>query len=213
MGAEVFAFDYSTAVDACWLNHAAHPRLHVWQGDIYKIPLKLHQFDFVLCFGVLQHTPDVHGSFLSLLTVVKPGGQLVIDVYPKSWRCYLWIKYWLRPLTKCIPPEKLFSSVEKWVPILLPVSRALARVPRVGRQLRHLLPIANYEGMYPLTEQQLKECAVLDTYDMLAPQFDSPQTESTLLAWFKQAGLENVNVFKRGQVIGRGTRHQNGLNL
>ncbi len=100
--------------------------------------------------------------------------------------------------------------MEKWVPILLPVSRALGRVPGVGRWLRNLVPVANYEGMYPSTEQQLKEWAVLDTYDMLSPQFDSPQTESTVLTWFKEAGLENVTVFKRGQVIGRGTRHQSG---
>ena len=37
-------------------------------------------------------------------------------------------------------------------------------------------PVANYEGMYGLDDRQLREWAVLDTFDMLSPQYDQPQT-------------------------------------
>ncbi len=206
MGAEVFAFDYSTAIDACWQTLGPHPRLHILQADIYKIPFKPCQFDFVYCFGVLQHTPEVRKAFMSLASQLKPGGKIAVDVYPKSWKSFLHVKNWLRPLTRRMRHEELFGLVEKCVPLFLPISRVLSKTPRIGRWLRYLLPIANYEGIYPLTEQQLREWAVLDTFDMLAPRFDLPQTRATLLAWFQEAGLGNVTVFKCGQLVGRGTR-------
>ena len=81
-GAQVVALDYSSAVDACWLNLGAKPGLNVLQGDIYGLPLQPEGFDFVYCLGVLQHTPDVKASFMALTRQVKRGGRLVVDVYP-----------------------------------------------------------------------------------------------------------------------------------
>jgi hypothetical protein len=118
----------------------------------------------------------------------------------------LWPKYWLRPFTKKIPPERLLPGVERLVDVLWPVSRLLGRTPVVGRKLRHLVPVANYEGILPLDGRQLKEWAVLDTFDMLAPAHDHPQSVETLTRWFERAALEHVEVFRRGLVVGRGRR-------
>ena len=51
LGAELVALDYSGAVDACWDNLAAHPRLNVVQGDIYKLPFKPGAFELALRNG------------------------------------------------------------------------------------------------------------------------------------------------------------------
>lgn len=56
-GARVVAVDYSTAVSACRANLGQHRNLDVIQADMYALPLSPEQFDFVYCFGVLQHTP------------------------------------------------------------------------------------------------------------------------------------------------------------
>jgi hypothetical protein len=40
----------------------------------------------------------------------------------------------------------------------------------------------------------LKEWAVLDTFDMLAPRYDSPQTPATVQRWFTAAGLTDIQV-------------------
>lgn len=57
-GAQLVALDFSTAVDACLENHQRQlSHLDVVQGNIYHLPFKAGQFDFVYCFGVLQHTP------------------------------------------------------------------------------------------------------------------------------------------------------------
>jgi SAM-dependent methyltransferase len=205
-GATLVALDYSQAVDACWANFPFHPRLHLVQGDIYRLPFALGTFDFIYSFGVLQHTPDVERAFKSLVPQLKPGGRIAVDLYPATPLNYIWPKYWLRPLTKRIPQERLYRIVQKMVPLLLPASLALGRVPRAGRKLRHVIPVVNYEGIFPLSPQQIREWAVLDTFDMLAPAHDRPQSTRTLEGWFAAAALEDVEVYRPGLVVGRGRK-------
>ncbi|MEP6763878.1 MAG: class I SAM-dependent methyltransferase [Gemmatimonadaceae bacterium] len=203
-GAHVVALDYSSAVDACGTNHADKPQLDVVQGDVYALPFEFASFDFVYCLGVLQHTPNVHAAFAALPAMLKPGAKLAIDLYPKLLRNALWPKYWLRPITRRMDAGKLFSLVERMVPVLLPISLAVGRLPVVGQQLRKFLPVVNYEGVLPLSPSQVKEWAVLDTFDMLAPAYDNPQNVETVREWFNAAGLVNVLVKRMGFVIGRG---------
>lgn len=205
-GAKVVALDYSSAVDACRANHRDEKGLNVVQGNVYSLPFQPASFDYVYCLGVLQHTPDVHGAFAALPKMLKPQGKLAIDLYPWLIRNVLWPRYWIRPITRRIPAKKLFPIVQRAVPVLLPVSLALGRVPVVGKQLRKVVPVSNYEGVFPLTPQQIKEWAVLDTYDMLSPAHDHPQSVATVRKWFNEAGLSNVWVERMGFVVGRGTR-------
>jgi ubiquinone/menaquinone biosynthesis C-methylase UbiE len=203
-GAHVVALDYSSAVDACRSNHVGESRLEVVQGDIYALPFALGSFDYVYCLGVLQHTPDVHASFRALPPMLHAGGKLAIDLYPKLALNVLWPKYWLRPLTTRMDAARLFSVVQRAVPWLLPVSRLLGRVPGVGRNLRKVVPVVNYEGVLPLSDQQVREWAVLDTYDMLAPAYDQPQTVETVRAWFAAEPMRDIWVERMGFVVGRG---------
>jgi len=205
-GARLVALDYSSAVDACWENHGASPMLDVVQGNIFSLPFKPGQFDFVYCLGVLQHTPDVRKAFLSLPPQLRESGKLTVDVYPRLLRNIFWSKYWARPFTRGIPPKRLFPIVEKLVETLMPVSRTIGRTYFMGRLLRYLVPVANYESIFPLSPEQLREWALLDTFDMLSPAHDHPQKRETLLSWFQEAGLKNIEVFRRGVFIGRGVK-------
>jgi 2-polyprenyl-3-methyl-5-hydroxy-6-metoxy-1,4-benzoquinol methylase len=203
-GASVVALDYSSAVDACQANLGHHPNLHVVQGDIYSLPLAPASFAFVYSLGVLQHTPDVGQAFAALPAMVQPGGRLCVDFYEKSWKSRMLPKYWLRPLTTRVPRARLFAEVQRMVPTLLPLSRTLARVPGIGRQLKRIVPVANYFGELPLNEQQQLEWSTLDTFDWLSPEFDQPQTAATVRSWFETAGLGDVEVLKAGHLVGRG---------
>ena len=205
-GTRLVAIDYSSAVDACRQNLGPSRRLDVVQADVYRLPFQPRRFDFVYCFGVLQHTPDVQASFAALTAQLAPGGRVAVDLYPRIALNVLWPKYWLRPITRRMPAERLFPLVTRMVHLLWPFSLALGRVPGVGRRLRHALPVANYEGLLPLTPAQLKEWAVLDTFDMLAPAHDHPQTAATLHAWFEEQRLADIDVARRGLVVGRGTQ-------
>jgi len=205
-GAHVVALDYSAAVDACRSNLAGHEQLDVVQGDVFSLPFLPGAFDFVYCFGVLQHTPDPRKAFFSLPPQLKLGGKLAFDIYPWLLRNIVWTKYWIRPITRRLSPMTLFRLVERMTPGMLMASRTLSAVPGIGRYMRYLVPVANYEGVYGLNELQLREWAVLDTFDMLAPIHDHPQQRATLEGWLAEAALVDCMVERRGFLVARGRR-------
>src|SRR3569832_1095926 len=152
-GAQVVALDYSVAVEACRENHREKfpHSLNVVQGDIYHLPFRPGQFDFVYCFGVLQHTPDVRAAFLALPRQLAAGGRLAVDVYRKHWSNWIHPKYWFRPITTRLPQDELFQLVKTWAPRLLKVSMAVQHVPLLGRIVARVIPVANYSQLFPLT--------------------------------------------------------------
>ncbi|MBX3732636.1 MAG: methyltransferase domain-containing protein [Verrucomicrobiae bacterium] len=207
-GALLVSLDYSAAVDANFSSNGHHPNLLIVQGDIYAMPFACASFDRVFCLGVLQHTPDVHRSFQQLPRFLKPGGHLAVDVYRRFpwWKQWTITKYWARPITRRIPPERLYPLVERYVRTLWPLTRGLHRLP-YGRNLNWKLLIADYQGMYPLSPNLLEDWAVLDTFDMLAPAYDDPQTPETIRSWFLEAGLQDVELADGSNgVVGRGRK-------
>lgn len=206
-GAEVYAFDYSGAVDACRETVDAAPNVFLAQGDLTMAPFRESAFDRVLSLGVLQHTPDPRASFLALVRHVKPGGEIAVDVYRKRGRVDRWgSKYWVRPLTSRLPPQLLRRIVEWYVPRWLPIDTRLARVPRLGRFLSAVIPCWNYTGMIE-DPDELRAWAVLDTFDALSPRYDQPQTIEAVEEWVEAAGLIDVDVRPGGNgILARGRR-------
>ena len=96
--------------------------------------------------------------------------------------------------------------VERLVPLLLPISEALRRVPGSRGKLRYLVPVVNYTGVFPLSVEQIREWAVLDTFDMLSPSYDQPQSAPTLRCWMTDSGLVDVSVERPGFLVGRGRK-------
>ena len=203
-GARVYSFDYSTAVDANAASHRDSDRLCLFQADIFHIPTRPQAFDKVLCIGVLQHTPDPERAFKSLATQVRPGGELVVDLYPKRLTALLSWKYVLRPITTRMDRQRLQRLVERSVDALLPLAVWLRR--RAGRAGARLLPIVEYSGL-GLPTATNREWAVLDTFDMYSPAHDHPQTLATLTRWYREVGFEHVDVSKGPNgIVGRGRR-------
>ena len=205
-GARLVALDYSNAVDACFANLRHRPQLQVVQGDIYALPFASGTFPLVYSLGVLQHTPDVAKACAALPPMVAAGGRLCVDFYGRKFGTLLHAKYLLRPLTRRVPPQTLFRLLQTAVPMMLPVSRAVDRLPVLGRYLKRAIPVTYYNGEYPLSSRQRSEWALLDTFDMLAPQFDQPQSASTVRRWLDQSGLDGVEVFLAGHLVGRGRK-------
>ena len=205
-GATVIAIDASQAVEACFDNLKTHKKLHVIQADIYRLPFKSNLFDYAYLFGVLQHLPDPQKALFELIEKVKSQGKLCIDSYKKDWRVYFWPKYWLRPLTKKLSSDLLLRIVKAAVPILLPISSILGKTPRIGKHLKYVIPVANYEGVYALNKEQLFEWAILDTFDMFSPEYDLPQTAQTIKYWLKETRLINIQVKDCGVIVGQGEK-------
>jgi 2-polyprenyl-3-methyl-5-hydroxy-6-metoxy-1,4-benzoquinol methylase len=205
-GANVIAIDLSNAVEACYANLRQYRNLHVVQANLYDLPFAPETFPFIYSLGVLQHTPDVGRAFNALPPLLRPGGRLCVDYYPKTWKSVLLPKYFLRPVTKRIPKPMLFSALQRIVPALLPVNRLLNAIPVAGLPLKRMVPIVDYFGDLPLNDQQHREWALLDTFDMLAPEYDNPQTFRTARRWMERAGMKDIEVLDQGLVVARGRR-------
>jgi len=195
-GATVVSFDVSRAVDAAAAQLGTHDNLLLIQADIYALPLRRHSFDGVYCFGVLQHTPRPRESFLALCEMLAPSGRMATDVYPKTLgRYWLNTKYWVRPLIRRVRPEKLYQLTRGYVERMWPLARTVRKIPRVGPTLVWRMLVADYSREFPnASDEQLKEWAVLDTFDMLSPAYDYPQTAREFRSWHQEAGLSDIEI-------------------
>ncbi|MBI4135641.1 class I SAM-dependent methyltransferase [Candidatus Uhrbacteria bacterium] len=203
-GAQVWSFDASEAVEANRANNGHSPNLHLFQADIFNIPDDIGLFDKVFCLGVLQHTPDPKRAFFELVKFVKPGGEIVIDVYKKTLFSRLQWKYFLRPFVKWIPDYPLYLITRAAVSMLLPLAIGAYKI--MGSFGTRLFPIASYPSLgFPYKLH--KEWSVLDTFDMYSPVYDQPQTLREVKRWFKEAKLQDVVVhYGPNGIVGKGKK-------
>ena len=205
-GATVISVDYSRAVEANYAANGHRENVLIVQGDLFRPPVRPGSVDGVYCFGVLQHTPDPAAAFRALLPPLRPGGDLAVDVYPMRWWRYL-VKtyYWLRPLTKRLPREWVYRAVRWWVKALWGPTAVINRLPQ-GRRINRMLLVADYRGELDLPDRTLREWAILDVFDQLTPRHDHPQRIDTVRSWFRDAGLQGIDVrYGHNGIQGRAT--------
>ena len=197
-GAEVFSFDLSSAVEAAWRNNAGSPRLTLFQASIYEIPLRRETFDKIFCMGVLQHCPDVRGAFRSLVPFLRPGGEIVIDVYEKQ-HGFPELKYLARPFFKPLGTERTYRLLSWTIPPAFELKKVLHSIPAIGPKLGALIPIGpiSHAPRLNYTDEELKQVKILSALDMLSPVYDQPQTMHAVQQWFDDASLVGVEL-KRG---------------
>lgn len=213
--AVLYSVDYSDAVTANFKNNnkIAPDRFHLFQASIYEMPFPDNSFDKVFCLGVLQHTPDFEASINALIDKVKPGGEIVVDFYPiKGWWTKINAKYILRPITKKMPHERLLRLIEKNIDWLLKVHYIIHRIG-LGVMTR-FLPLCDVNETFPksLTKAEIREWAILDTFDQYSPEHDHPQRIADVSAMFERhgakvtfAGFEHFEDFSAAVV--RGIKH------
>ena len=204
-GALVITFDYSRAVDSNYAMNGAKENVLIVQADLYNIPFKKRYFDKIFCFGVLQHTPNAKKAFMTLPPFLKQDGKLAIDLYKKTFLAtWLSTKYYVRPFTRNMDPQILYTMIQKYIDYMWPLAELFARIPYIGYAINNRLLIAEC-SRYGFSGEILKEMAYLDTFDMLAPKYDRPQTIGTVWAWFQEAGMKDVNVsFGYNGIVGLG---------
>jgi 2-polyprenyl-3-methyl-5-hydroxy-6-metoxy-1,4-benzoquinol methylase/uncharacterized protein YbaR (Trm112 family) len=195
-GAEVFSFDLSNAVEANFKNNGGSARVNIFQASIYQIPLRRESFDKIYCMGVLQHCPDVRQAFLSLVPYIRPGGEIVIDVYQRHTGLFPPLKYWVRPWLTWMGPQRVHKLLSWVIPPAFELKKALYKVPLVGKPIGNLIPIGpiSHKPKLDYTDEELKQVKILSALDMFSPVHDHPQTIETVHQWFADAGLVDVYV-------------------
>jgi SAM-dependent methyltransferase len=204
----VVGVELSRAVVAAHELTADLPRVRVVRGDLLRLPFKPQSFDLIYSLGVLDHTPSPRASFLALARLLKPGGRIVVWVYPRE-----------RPIVERIMNLQRAVSTRlplKWLEFLCRLSAPLGGLKRrltssqwwlterLGVAL-HLLTIG--VSMHP--DPEVRVC---DTLDWYAPKYMSRHTGQEVAAWFTEAGLTNLLDLGRGLVFyhpGQG----HGINL
>jgi ubiquinone/menaquinone biosynthesis C-methylase UbiE/uncharacterized protein YbaR (Trm112 family) len=192
-GATVVSLDYSYAVDANYASNGMRRNVLIVQADVFAMPFRSGTFDRLFCFGMLQHTPSPARAFGALPRVLKAGGLLCADIYKVSLvRTVLQTKYWVRPFTRSMNPDRLYACVRTWVDFMWPLAQILRRLPK-GYAINWRLLVADYSFL-GLEGEMLKEWSYLDTFDMLAPRYDRPATLPTFRQWARSAGLVDIEV-------------------
>lgn len=198
-GAKVATFDLSEAVVANCQNNKDGGEVTFFQADIYDIPCADDRFDFVFCYGVLQHTPDPDKAFRSLATKLRPGGCISVDYYLKHNRLdpFNQPKYFWRRWTVDMPPHKLLSFIRAYMPIWLPFDTCIRRIPFLGPKILGFLRIPCWNYLRSgLTRQQRLEWAILDTFDALSARYDVPRTLDEVRRMVQQVPeLDDIDVF------------------
>ncbi|WP_447972465.1 class I SAM-dependent methyltransferase [Nitrospira sp. Kam-Ns4a] len=171
----VVAVDLSEAI---FVNAALGARnLVPAQADLLAMPPMARRFDLVFCRGVLQHTPDPVRAIAELGKWVAPGGVVAFDIYAPGRLGRLDAKYLFRPIIQRMwTYESFLDFLERYAePILRLRWRLKPFLPGKTKQLLDfVLPVYDYKGFHPLTDEQLIEWGKLDTLDAFFARYDNP---------------------------------------
>ena len=203
-GANVFAADISTAVEANHKNCNKHPNYFVCQTDILNLPVLPEQFDIVVCIGVIQHTPDPEETMKALCTYLKPGGLLIIDHYSRKYpvtpsrrllRAFLFTRSKSFSMTLCKALVSILWPLHRmlWKAINLRGLRQMKWL-RKGRSLfLYLSPVVDYQDAYPqLGSDLLYKWSVLDTYDTLTDYYKHLRNADEIIRHLEQCGMVDI---------------------
>lgn len=200
--------DLSGAVVAARDLTRDFPCISVAQGDLLRPPFAPGRFDHVYSLGVLDHTPDPRAAFRALARLLKPGGRIVVWVYPKE-----------RPALERVMNAHRAVSTRLPLSLLVALSRLSAPLGGLKRRLmasRNRLVARAGVALNVLTigvsMHPDPEVRVCDTLDWYAPRYLSRHTPAEVRGWFAEAGLVDVVDLSAGQVFyhaGQG----NGINL
>jgi len=204
----IVGMDLSQSVTAAREMTATETRIAIVRGDMLRPPFKPATFDHIYALGVIDHTPDPRASFLALARLLKPGGRIVVWVYPRERRVVEWMMNFQRAVSTRLPLEMLvplcrmaapLGALKRWL-----MSRRSRIAERIGVAL-HVLTIG--VSMHPDAEVR-----ICDTLDWYAPKYMSRHTFDEVAAWFAAAGLTDLLDQSRNQVFfhaGQG----NGVNI
>lgn len=206
-GAVVHSFDFSGAVEANRNNNSASDRLTLVQADIRAMPFQKGLYDYVICLGVIQHTPNSEESIRCLWQMVKPGGYLVIDHYLFKWRNKLpppvgGAELLYRKYLLALPKHQRLDKVKKIVDFWFPIHWKYRDSITVQRLLRRMSPVHFYYPQLPLPSKELYyEWALLDTHDGTTDHYKRHRTVKQISDFLTTLKAEAMIVRQAGNGV------------
>ncbi len=199
-GADLHSFDFSSAVEANAANNGANPNLTLAQGDIRQPPYAAASYDYVICLGVIQHTPDPEQSIAALWRMVRPGGRLVIDHYRFRWRFALPTPFGdaaslYRWFILRMAPEKRARAVERIVDFWFPLHWRWRGSLTMQRLIRRFSPLRFYYPDLPLKDREMHyQWSLLDTHDSTTDFYKHLRSPGSIRQTLVSLGAEQIHV-------------------
>jgi SAM-dependent methyltransferase len=200
--------DLSEAVRAARDLAGDLPGVALTRGDLLRPPFDAGSFDHIYSLGVLDHTPDPRAAFLALARLLRPGGRIVIWVYPKE-----------KPRLERVIEAHRAVSTRLPLPVLVGLSRLMAPVGGLKRRLMASpnrlvarLGVALNVLTIGVSMHPDPEVRVCDTLDWYAPKYLSRHTVDEVAGWFAEAGLVDIEDLSTQQAFFH-TGQGNGVNL
>jgi len=190
-GGRVVAVDISSAVDIASRNVADRPGVDVVQADLFKLPFPPKTFDAAYSVGVLHHTPDARGAFMSIRETVKPGGWLAIFVHARGNRALHFTNRALRAWTS----KASYKTTWNFSLVLTAVGKVLEKVPFIG-------PMTYLMGRQVLFFSPDQH----NNFDHFSAGFTSFHRKEEVRQWYggwddvavRYAGVANESIYARG---------------
>ncbi len=180
LGAKVVAVDFSdAAVEETREATRELGEVQVIQASLFHLPLSPEQFDFVVSWGVLDHTADTARAFRTIAPLVRPGGMLYIMVYERRNPLKVMGTELLRFVMRRLSPELRY--------------RLCGRLVIRNRFLFHLLRgIVTSVPARDLSEKLDHQTAQFGLYDWYAPRYNHLHSLEEVRRWFAGAGYDEV---------------------
>jgi SAM-dependent methyltransferase len=190
---DVIGIDLGDGVESAFALTRSLPNAHIIQCDIYKLPLK-KVFDYAFSVGVLHHTPDPKGAFLSLASKVKKGGHISAWIYGAENNGWI---------TKFVDPVRTGFTSQ----ISQPVLYQLAKLPALSLFLATKLiyrpanaiakPVARHL-FYNEYLNHLGSFGWLEHYNIVFDHLVAPTAfyipRQEFETWWQEIGAESVEI-------------------
>jgi SAM-dependent methyltransferase len=206
-GANVFAVDISTAVEANYQNCFQYPNYFICQADILKLPVPAEKFDVVVCIGVIQHTPSPERTIRALCSHVKPDGLLVIDHYTYGYAVTPSRRI-LRSFLVRMPPDFAIRFCQALVSFLWPLHRFFWKFRnyygfnKFRRMFLYISPVVDYHDAYQqLGPKLLRTWAMLDTHDTLTDVYKHLRSVEEISNILRECGMSEIEAYYSGNGV------------
>jgi ubiquinone/menaquinone biosynthesis C-methylase UbiE len=198
--------DFSDAVRLSAEGSAELPNLHFVQGDVANLPFPGMGFDHVFSLGVLHHTPDTLTALRGTAAAVKPGGELLVWLYPMAAESAMAAQlYMIR--------DWYFMGKGHEIPA--PWRYQMARLCSLTMMPTMSLAYLMYKGASKLggraedkvlsedlSLKDLFDTTTFAVFDNITPKYQNRHSKNVVLQWFADLGFSRLRTDGSGTFLG-----------
>ena len=200
-GGQWVGTDLSSAIDIARARLKEVPGTEFVQANLLQLPYRDESFDFVLCRGVMHHTPSTHAAFTSLVRVLQPRGEFMFLIYRRMGPIREFTDEFIRNHISKLAPDEGWAALES----LTKLGKSLAElhvdvdvpedIPYLGIPAgKHdLQSLFYYHFVKAYWNPELSfDTNQHNTFDWYHPPFAFHHTEEEIESWCHSAGMKVV---------------------